>query len=661
MYNKKYRLWMVPAFMFLFYNAHVLGAQSLSSPTAYYDRGRTFVLDENWYTAAEAFLECIRLNPAHAPATAALADCYYNLGEFDQALIWVRKARALSRGDMALANLEAFTLIALGQLDNAGTVLKEVLTKEPYNKEALFASAELDIARGRSGDAITRYREAVQRFPDDRRLLVSMALVLGSMGNAEGARTYIERAVSQHSTDHRVYYYAAYLDAQAGRLEQAIEYVDEALFYRPNYVPARSLLASLRYRAGNYEEAARLADTLIASNRTDTNAWYLKSMSYVQLGNNTEALQLLITALEINPNDEFIRVTMEDQLISHTPVEDTRRPAYATWHFIRARDFRTRTLIDQALFEYRRGLRLNPYSKDRLEYADLLRIQGYPARYLEELRFMQDLGMGDRPLNDAIETYNALLENALHRRWQVNPVDWAMRHWTVAIFSVVSQSSFYHADAGAVVSSYIKEQLIHNRNCAAANLELRQSSFSSGFRAAREAGADYFLIISVNENERDLSIKAEMFVARTGSPAGTFYAYRTGNDRLRNATRGIVDALSASLPLRAELLQYKQGQGLIDKGRVDGVKSGDVYSVVKKGSAIVRNEGIGLVYSATDIVGTFTITNADEEIAAGTLARNGFFDLIAPGDEVFLQPKEPVPAPETIMDPELRTLLRTLR
>ncbi|MDR2618310.1 MAG: tetratricopeptide repeat protein [Treponema sp.] len=647
-------LWVIP---------ENLAAQS-QGPAYWYGKGLDSMIAEDWYTAAESFIECLRLSPAHAEATAALAECYYDLGEFDEALLWVRKARALARGSMQMANLEAFTLIALGKLDDASKVVNDVLSREPYNKEALFAAAELDIAQGRAGDAVIRYREAVRRFPDDRRLLISLALVLGSLGDVQGARSYIDRALLQHPDDYRVHYYASYLASQGNRIADAVYYAEQALYYRPGYTPARSLLASLRYRGGQYEEAARLADELIAGNRDNAQAWYLKGMAYSRLGRNADAISILSTAAVVDPNDEFIRSALEELLISNTRVEDPRRGNWASWHFGRARDFRSRNLVEQALFEYRRGLRLNPYASDRREYADLLRIQGYPARFLEELRFMQDLGLGDKNLNDAVESYNALLGNALFRRWGVDPVAVSKPHWQVAVFSVAGQSAFFHADAGAAGAAYIKDLLVHERNIAPMDLELRQPSFSAAFRTAREGGADYFLILSVLENDRDISVKGELFVARTGASAAVFNAYRTGGDRLRYAGRNIVDQLAGALPFRAELLSRRQAQGLIDKGRADGVGNGAVYHVVRKGSAGILNEGIGVVYAPDDIVGTMTIESADEEVSAGTLARNGFFDRIAEGDELFLVPEEkedPLPESPAPADPELRALLRTLR
>jgi tetratricopeptide (TPR) repeat protein len=638
-------------------------AQNRADLESWYERGRSLMLEEDWYGASEAFMECVALNSAHAGANAALAECYYELGEFDQALSWIRKARALARGDMGLANLEASTLVALGRLDAAQAVIDEILAREPYNREALFVAGELDLAKGQSAAAVERFREAVRRYPDDRRLLVSLALVLGSLGENEAARSYIERALSRYPEDYRVHYYAAYLDAQAGRLSQAIRSAGDALYFKPGYGPAQSLLGSLRYRAGHYEEALRLADTLIARDRDDAAAWYLKALALRRLGRTADAIRILTEAYAVDPRDEFILFTLEDLLVSSTSLEDPRRTRWASLHFQRGRDYRSRNLGDEAIYEYRRGLRLNPYAIERRDYAELLRLQGYPARYLEELRVIQDQGQADRNLNDAVETYSSLLADALFRRWQVNPVEIGKAHWKVAVFSIASQSSFFHVDAALAASSLVRDILIHNRNIAPAGLEIAQPSFSQAFRTAREAGVDYFLLVSVSEGERDISLQGELFVARTGAAAASYSVFRTGEDRLRNAARSLSERLNASLPLRGELVERRQAQGLIDKGRSDGIVSGMSFDVVPKNRIEISTEGIGLDYLAADIVGTFTVDTVDEEVASGVLSRAGFFDRISAGDELVLQSEEKKDesAEPAGASPELRGLLRTLR
>jgi hypothetical protein len=265
-------------------------------------------------------------------------------------------------------------------------------------------------------------------------------------------------------------------------------------------------------------------------------------------------------------------------------------------------------------------------------------------------------------MNDAVEAYSSLLSNTLFRQWRVNPVELAQRYWKIAVFSLADQSGFYHADSAAVSAALVKDFLVHDRNISPANLELKQLSFSQAFKQAREAGVDYFLLVSTTEGERDLSIKAELFTGRTGSPAGAFSTYRTGPDRLRNAVRGITEQLASALPFRAKLVMRKQAQGLIDKGRVDGVKAGEIYDIVKKGRPQILNQGIGLSYTNEDMAGKITVEYVDEEIAVGSMARNGFFDRIEAGDEIILQTaKDTRTPPETAVNPELQSLLRTLR
>ena len=49
------------------------GANGAAEAAVYYERGRAAMSLDDWYAAAEAFIECLRLNPAHAEGTAALA------------------------------------------------------------------------------------------------------------------------------------------------------------------------------------------------------------------------------------------------------------------------------------------------------------------------------------------------------------------------------------------------------------------------------------------------------------------------------------------------------------------------------------------------------------------------------------------------------------
>jgi hypothetical protein len=326
-------------------------------------------------------------------------------------------------------------------------------------------------------------------------------------------------------------------------------------------------------------------------------------------------------------------------------------------------------LSDEALFEYRRGLRLDPYAAARRDYAELLRFKGYTEAYLEELLFIKGLGGApNRSVDDAIEAYTARNRDALSLKYAVGMEEFT-RHWSMTLFAIDAETTpppAYHADNAVIAAAYLKDMLAHDRNIATGDgsaADLRCPSFADAFRISRTRGDDYFLIVAVDENERDLSLKATLYAARTGTELQTFTAYRSGENRLRNAARSLISQLNAALPFRAALIRRNAGVALIDKGRIDGVAADTEYEVVKIGTAEVATDGIALKYAEGNIAGTFKATLVDEEVAQGTLTRRGFFDRIAVGDEVILQPK-PAPqsaAAKTPISPELQALLRTLR
>jgi tetratricopeptide (TPR) repeat protein len=636
--------------------------QAARDAQSFYTEARSAMASEDWYSAAEDLLEALQKNPAHSEAARSLAECYYELSEYDQALVWVRKARQLSRLNIETENLEAFILIALGKLKEADSVIKNVLGREPYNREALFAAAELDIARGRAGDAAERFKSAVKLYPDDRRILVSLALVLGALGDYPLSSFYIERAEAEHPDDYRVFYYAAYLESMGNKISAAIRSAERSLGLRENFAPARDLLGVLRYRNGDFNDAMRIADESIRDNRNNAQAWFLKGMSLWRLGRFADARSVFENSLSVFPDDEFIRTALENILIADSPVESAERKQYSNYHFKKAASYKKRSMNKDALFEYRRGLRINPYADDRKDYADVLKVQGYSSLYLDELKFMQDLGKGDRAINDAVETYNAMLSTSLARIWNISGDD-INRHWNVAVFSVASQSGFYHTDASYVAASYIKDILVHSTNINVQNLELRAASFAAAFRNAREdRNCDYFMIISVGESERDISIKANLYVTRTGAKAAEFFNFRTGQDRLRNASNSIVEQLSTALPFRASLIRREAGSAIIDKGKIDGVADDAVFDIIKKGKLEIKSEGIGYKYLPADIIGSFAVNQVAEEITLGTITRQGYFDSIALNDEIILK-SETNTAEENsdIADPELRSLLMKLR
>jgi tetratricopeptide (TPR) repeat protein len=594
---------------------------------------------EDWYGAIEGYLAVLERNPSYGEALAGLAECYYELEQYDQALSYARRAAPFLRGDPGLVDLEGFIRVGLADLAGARASFASVLATRPNDLDARFGMALLDLAAGKKTEARLRLEDSLRLSPQNARALLSLAVIASDQGRTNEAQALIEKALRYHGSEPRTQYVAARLSAERGDSADALFHARTALELKPDYPEARLLLASLMYEGGSYDQAAQLMRAAVSSDRKDGMAWYTLGLAQEGAGKKADAIYSLKTAAALRPDDEIVRIALEDAVMDGTALEDGSRNAYAEWHFRRGRDFEDRSYFDEALFEYRRGLTIYPYSTPgRLLYANLLKERGYPGRYLGELNFIKNAGKADQNVLDAIEIYDSLLVDSVGSSWSIDENALVKRPYRVALFYEAQPGERIHAADEALIARYVKDVLASSTKLSVAGAPSRTASLSDAFRRAREAGADYFLILKTSETERHIQIGAEMRVARTGSAAATFGAYRTGNDRVKNAVSHIVDSLEASLPPQGGLLKRRQDSVLVDLGRVDGMATGAKLLVIKQGRLRVRPEGLGLSYDPQDVIGDVTLTRVGEEASEGTLKSSGFFDTVNIGDRVVLAP-----------------------
>jgi tetratricopeptide (TPR) repeat protein len=348
----------------------------------------------------------------------------------------------------------------------------------------------------------------------------------------------------------------------------------------------------------------------------------------------------------LKEDDEVARIALEDLVMDTSAVESSSRSPYAAWHFDRGAEFEQRSFFDKAIVEYRRGLEIDPSSKPgRTSYAELLRKRGLPAKQLEQLRFLADIGKADTPINDAIETYASLLSDSVSQAWKIDQYALEKRPYKLALFYQSGGEEGSHAGGRDILLRYLRDFILATPRFAVLDLPAEVSGPSEAFRRAREANADYYLLLGIQENERDVQLGGDLRVARTGSLAVSLASYRTGNDKIKEASVRLVDLLVSSLSPRGSLLKRREDSGLVDLGSQDGLKVGDRLLVLKKGSLDVAPEGLGPSYPSDALVADFTVSALDEEVCEGSLKSSGFFDTINTGDEVLLAPPAPAAKP----------------
>lgn len=620
-------------------------AKRPADPRALYESGQALLASGDTYRAADAFTEALALNPGYADAWAALAECQYDLGEYERCVTFIEKAYTFGPRVPSLVTLEGFARIGLGATDDARKRFEETLTRLPNDRDARFGLALLDLRSGRPADAKARLAASLKTAPRDARALLSLAMIARAEGRADESAAYLTEALRWSSGDAAADYAAASMYAEQGDAVEAARLARAAIDVKPNYAPARGLLASLYYERGALDDARTILDGSIAHDRSDAQAWFLLGLVESAAGRRADAEYAFQTLVSQRPDDELARIALENLAMDDTSFEDPSRASLADWRFARAADFERRLLYEKAIAEYRRGLAINPYANEgRRRYAELLRSSGLATSYLSELRFLADIGKSDQALGDAIEIYDSLLQGSVSRSWKLSEASLPSNPYRVAVFSVGPGGTPYHAGSDLVIARYLRDALAFVPGIAPDRSVPRVPSFADAFRLARESGADWFVLVSVAESERDVIVSAELHAARTGALASRFEAPRSGNDRVALAIASVVQSIRGSLPQRGTLLARSGDLGLVDLGRADGLAAGDAFLVIKHGGVAIRPDGQGVAWNDADIVARIVVKRLDDELFEGSLERVGFFDRVNPRDVVVREPK-PATAP----------------
>ena len=186
-----------------------------------FDEGVEYQLDENWYAAAQNYLEVVNQNPAFSQAWFNLAECSYKLEEFDLALTYLQNAEKYEKNNSKVQNLKGMILLALGEKDKALEVFNQVLAVYPNDIDAHFGIAEIELYNGKFTGAELEYIEALKRQTTNRKALLSLALVCAETGRFTQSDKYLRQALQYYSGETEVHYIASVINVMKGDLKAA--------------------------------------------------------------------------------------------------------------------------------------------------------------------------------------------------------------------------------------------------------------------------------------------------------------------------------------------------------------------------------------------------------------------------------------------------------
>lgn len=626
-------------FSFCLYAQNNSNKSEKQNPVKIYNQALSYFEDEDYYTASQYFLEVVTINPAYSDAWFNLARCSYQLGEYDLAFRYLESAEKFEKNNSKIQNLKGMILLALGNLDEAKIIFESVLKHFPNDVDAHFGLAEIELFDGKYSGAENQYVEALKRQATNRKALLSLALICAQTNRYDVAQNYLRQAMQFYSGEAEVHYLAAIIYMMEGEFSLAEKHARIAVEIKGNYEKAYELLANAMYCQKRYSEVIDLCDYLISKNRNNTAFWYLKGISLEKMGNKEDAVDVWDTALNINPQDEIMRMMLELTVKDILSFDDPRRTDFAEYHLENANQYITRYDNAGSSYELQRAIMLDPSNvKARLKYAEILEMNGMHESYLSQLNFIQENSeiVLDTALQDKIEAYDSLLQDNLAKKWKIDPFYLDKIRWNIAIFYTENQSSFIHADTERLTALACSDIFSGVAITAVKTQVNPVSGFGEAFRNARANDYDYFIIVSLSESSDDITLNSKMYSGRTGTEIASEKFFATGNNRFSQVLRRFRNSVLEKLTVRGKILKRNGKTVLIDLGKSENIVKDAEFKIIKKGCIKTSDYGTGLFYKDDDVIGILTVTNAGEEISEAQITNNGFYDRINVDDEVVL-------------------------
>jgi tetratricopeptide (TPR) repeat protein len=594
-----------------------------------------------FYEAIEYQKAALEQNPAYADAYRALAEIYFYLDEFQEALRFLKEADKYARDSTEIDVLEARIRIGLGEIDAARSLFSEVLRKEPNNLDAKFGIAELLVAEGKTELAREAYLDVRNIRPESRKALLSLALLYQALNRPEEARNYIYQALRYHSDHPQVQVLAGTYFFSQGQYQNAEAHAQTALSISPEYEEALFLLGEINIRREQYENTLAIMDQLLSINRDYQNAWYLKGLAFAETGRTKKAIESFNRLLKERPGDDITRLVMEEVIISQLDFEDAQRSAFAAYHLKKGKAFAEENYFHRAIVELRRALQIDPYSKEiRTAYAELFLYRGYRAKYLQELKVIRDFAEADQRLLDLIEIYESVLDSNTAHTWQIDQFSIDKDRIALSLYHNNAEHSLQHTGAAPYLMHYAKDMLIGYENIRFTNNPEAVNGYAEAFRSARSEDSDYFILMRFTEEERSFRVEADLYLSRTGNLIKQYSVLRSGNDMVYKALSQLSDTMQGDFPLQGSIIARDRDLGIINIGSMEGLENDTELLIIRKNSLQLRPEGPGILYDPEEVLGSFVVHTLDDLIAEGEINPSGVIDLIQEGDRVIIQPEE---------------------
>lgn len=245
-----------------------------------------------------------KANPDDYKLRSALGRVYALTGDPDQAIATYKVAidkdvRSADAIDARNRMVEIY--LSKNKRPEAEALIKEILSIESQNVEALLQRARLSIADNKLDDAIADTRAILKSSPDSTQALALQALAQERDGSANLALDAYKKLLEKDPKSLLALVGIARLQLEQNQLDDAEKHLNQARQIAGSDIEVARLLVNLYVRKKQWDKADEICDQLILNSASAPVGYHLKGLVSLQKGDTTAAIESFKRALDKEP------------------------------------------------------------------------------------------------------------------------------------------------------------------------------------------------------------------------------------------------------------------------------------------------------------------------------------------------------------------------
>ena len=250
----------------------------------------------------DKYLHFLETDPHNVRLLADIANCAYNLGQFEVAERYATTGLTYDPDQTGLLSTKALSILAMGHPDEASKIFKDLMDAGENDPALRYNLAYCYALINQYDEALAVLADALDRYVDFPQMLHLKMRTLYFMGDLETALQIGQQAIESNPNDAIVHELMASLYIDESNFAAARHHADLAIRINPNRALAHTSSGTVALGSNDDQAAQMHFNQALDINPKDGRAWLGKALTLMLQKNLSEAESAFHHAIELMPS-----------------------------------------------------------------------------------------------------------------------------------------------------------------------------------------------------------------------------------------------------------------------------------------------------------------------------------------------------------------------